>query len=103
MTPSLGGYLTISLIMFAAGVFGMLERRNLVGLLISLELILNAANINFMAFNYYVSPTGVAGQIMSLFVIGLAAAEATLFLAIVFAVYRHFHSINVEKVDHLRG
>jgi NADH-quinone oxidoreductase subunit K/NAD(P)H-quinone oxidoreductase subunit 4L len=103
MNPSLAGYLTISIIMFAAGIFGMIERRNLVGILISIELILNAANINFMAFNHYISPDGVAGQIMALFVIGLAAAEATLFLAIVFAVFRHYRSINIERVDHLRG
>lgn len=101
--PNLGAYLLISLIMFACGVYGLIERRNLVGLLISLELMLNAANINFMAFNHFLAPGTVAGQVMTLFVIGLAAAEATLFLAIVFAVFRHYRSINIEKVDHLRG
>ncbi len=101
--PNLGAYLVISTLMFSCGVFGLMERRNLVGLLIALELMLNAANINFMAFNYYLAPESVAGQVMALFVIGLAAAEATLFLAIVFAVFRHYRSINIEKVDHLRG
>ncbi len=103
MTPSLTGYLIVSLIMFGCGIFGLIERRNLVGLLISIELLLNAASINFMAFNHYLAPGTVVGQIMTLFVIGLAAAEATLFLGIVFAVYRHYRSINVEKVHHLRG
>ena len=103
MTPSLTGYLVVSLIMFGCGIFGLIERRNLVGLLISIELMLNAASINFMAFNHYLAPGTVVGQIMTLFVIGLAAAEATLFLGIVFAVYRHYRSINVEKVHHLRG
>jgi NADH-quinone oxidoreductase subunit K/NAD(P)H-quinone oxidoreductase subunit 4L len=101
--PSLTGYLIVSLILFGCGIFGLIERRNLVGLLISIELMLNAASINFMAFNHYLAPGTVVGQIMTLFVIGLAAAEATLFLGIVFAVYRHYRSINVERVDHLRG
>lgn len=100
---SLSSYLALSTILFLCGAFGMMERRNLVGLLISIELMLNAASINFMAFNHYLFPGTVTGQIMTLFVIGLAAAEATLFLAIVFAVYRHYRSINVERVDHLRG
>ena len=103
MNPSLTGYLMVSLILFACGIYGLMERRNLVGLLISIELMLNAASINFMAFNHYLAPGTVIGQIMTLFVIGLAAAEATLFLGIVFAVYRHYRSINIEKVDHLRG
>ena len=103
MTPSLHGYLIVSLLMFAGGIFGLIERRNLVGLLIAIELMLNAASINFMAFNHYLAPGSVTGQMMTIFVIGLAAAEATLFLAIVFAVFRHYRSINIEKVDHLRG
>ena len=103
MNPTLTGYLIVSLILFGCGIFGMIERRNLVGLLISIELMLNAASINFMAFNHYLAPGTVVGQIMTLLVIGLAAAEATLFLGIVFAVYRHYRSINIEKVDHLRG
>jgi len=103
LNPTLTGYLIVSLILFGCGIFGMIERRNLVGLLISIELMLNAASINFMAFNHYLAPGTVVGQIMTLFVIGLAAAEATLFLGIVFAVYRHYRSINIEKVDHLRG
>lgn len=100
---TLQAYLIIAAILFVIGAFGLMERRNMVGMLISIELMLNAANINFMAFNHYLYPNTVTGQIMSLFVIGLAAAEATLFLAIVFAVYRHYRSINVERVDHLRG
>lgn len=103
MTPSLIAYLLVSLVMFGSGIFGMIERRNLVGLLISIELMLNAASLNFMAFNHFLTPGSVTGQIMTLFVIGLAAAEATLFLAIVVAVYRHYRSINIERVDHLRG
>jgi len=100
---TLTSYLVLSVILFLFGVFGLMERRNLVGLLISVELMLNAASINFMAFNHFMFPGTVTGQIMTLFVIGLAAAEATLFLAIVFAVYRHYRSVNVERVDHLRG
>ncbi|MCB9367422.1 MAG: NADH-quinone oxidoreductase subunit NuoK [Calditrichaeota bacterium] len=100
---SLTSYLVLAALLFLLGVFGVIERRNLVGLMISIELMLNSASINFMAFNHFLFPGTVTGQIMTLFVIGLAAAEATLFLAIVFAVYRHYRSINVEQVDHLRG
>ncbi len=100
---TLSACLVLSAFLFLLGAFGLMERRNLVGLLISIELMLNAASINFMAFNFYLFPGTVTGQVMTLFVIGLAAAEATLFLAIVFAVYRHYRSINVENVDHLRG
>ena len=100
---SLSSYLALAAVLFLCGAFGLMERRNLVGLLISIELMLNAASINFMAFNHFLFPGTVTGQIMTLFVIGLAAAEATLFLAIVFAVYRHYRSINVERVDHLLG
>ena len=103
MTPTLTSYLIVSLVMFGCGIFGLIERRNLVGLLISIELMLNAASINFMAFNHFLVPDSVSGQIMTLFVIGLAAAEATLFLSIVVAVYRRYQSVNVEQVDHLRG
>ncbi|NUO19930.1 NADH-quinone oxidoreductase subunit NuoK [bacterium] len=100
---SLSAYLILAAVLFLLGAFGLMERRNMVGLLISIELMLNSASINFMAFNHFLYPGTVTGQIMTLFVIGLAAAEATLFLAIVFAVYRHYRSINVENVDHLRG
>jgi NADH-quinone oxidoreductase subunit K/NAD(P)H-quinone oxidoreductase subunit 4L len=103
VTPTLTSYLIVSLIMFGCGIFGLVERRNLVGLLISIELMLNAASINFMAFNHFLLPDTVHGQIMTLFVIGLAAAEATLFLSIVVAVYRRYQSVNIEQVAHLRG
>ena len=103
MIPNLASYLIVSLVMFGCGIFALIERRNLVGMLIGIELMLNAASVNFMAFNHFLAPDTVTGQIMTLFVIGLAAAEATLFLAIVVAVYRHYRSINIEEVDHLRG
>ena len=73
-------YLIISALLFSLGLLGILQRRNLIGMLISVELMLNAANINFMAFNRFLSPEPVTGQIIALFVMGLAAAEAALAL-----------------------
>ena len=100
---SLYVYLFVALFLFCIGLWGVLHRRSLIAMLISVELMLNAASINFMAFNHFLLPDTVHGQIMTLFVIGLAAAEATLFLSIVVSVYRRYQSVNIEQVAHLRG
>ncbi len=92
-----------SLLLFSIGLYGVLARKNLVGILIGIELMLNAANVNFMAFNHYRSPDPVVGQIVVLFVIGLAAAEAAIALSIILAVYRQRQLIDVTKLEDLRG
>ena len=75
---SLSTYLIISALLFSLGLLGILQRRNLIGMLISVELLLNAANLNFMAFNRFLAPDPVVGQVITLFVMGLAAAEAAI-------------------------
>ena len=95
-------YLIVSMLLFTLGIFCVLTRRNALGILLGIELILNAANINYIAFNRY---GGVAydGQVFAIFVIMLAAAEATIGLAIVLGIYRSFRTIDVEAIDRLRG
>ena len=95
-------YLVVSLILFVLGIYCALTRKNALGILLGIELILNAANINYIAFNRY-SAVGYDGQIFAIFVIMLAAAEAAIGLAIVLGIYRSFHTIDVEAVDQLRG
>lgn len=100
---SLGTYLLISAALFSLGLLGVLQRRNLVGMLIAVELMLNGANVNFMAFNRFLAPEPAVGQIITLFVMGLAAAEAAIGLSIILVLFRRIHSINVERAQHLRG
>lgn len=100
---TLGSYLIVAAALFSLGLLGMLQRRNLIGMLISLELMLNGANLNFMAFNRFLAPEPAVGQIVALFVMGLAAAEAAIGLSIILALFRRLHSINVERAQSLRG
>ena len=100
---SLSTYLIISALLFSMGLLGILQRRNLIGMLIAVELLLNAANLNFMAFNRFLTPDPVVGQVIALFVMGLAAAEAAIGLSIILALYRKMHSINIERTQRLKG
>jgi NADH-quinone oxidoreductase subunit K len=94
-------YLVLSAIMFSLGIFTVLSRRHVIVMLMGTELILNAAALNFVAFGRYVGG-GLDGQLMSLFVIVLAAAEAAVALAIVIAMFRNFNTVRVDQVDRLR-
>lgn len=96
-------YLFIALIMFCLGLWGVLQRRSLIAMLISLELMLNAANINFLAFNRFLAPEPAVGQIIALFVMGTAAAEAAIGLSIFLAVYRRNQNIDIERIRDLKG
>ncbi len=100
---TLSTYLIIAAVLFSLGLLGVLQRRNLIGMLISVELMLNGANVNFMAFNKFLAPNPAVGQIITLFVMGLAAAEAAIGLSIIFALFRRMRSINVERAQRLRG
>jgi NADH-quinone oxidoreductase subunit K len=102
MTISLHHYLVVSLIVFCCGLFTVLTRRNAIGILMGIELILNSANINYIAFSRFGSGS-YDGQVFAIFVIMLAAAEATIGLAIVLGIYRTFDTIDVEATDSLRG
>lgn len=100
---SLSVYLIIAAVMFSLGLLGVLQRRNLIGMLIAIELMLNGANINFMAFNRLLAPEPAVGQIITLFVMGIAAAEAAIGLSIILALFRHMKSVNIERALRLKG
>lgn len=94
--------LVVSTLMFFIGIFGFLTRRNLITMLMSIELILNSVNINFVAFNRYLFPQGLQGHFFAMIVIAIAAAEAAVAIAIIINIYRNFKSIDVENVDQMK-
>jgi NADH:ubiquinone oxidoreductase subunit K len=95
-------FLIISTIMFFIGVYGFLTRRNLITMLMSVELILNSVNINFVAFNRYLFPGNLQGHFFSIFIIAVAACEAAVAIAIILNIYRRFSNINVENVHEMK-
>lgn len=95
-------YLVVSTLMFFVGVFGFLTRRNLITILMSVELILNSVNINFLAFNRYLYPDQLQGHFFTLFIIAVAASEAAVAIAIIINIYRKFTTINVENVNEMK-
>ncbi len=102
MIIGLEHYLFISAVLFSLGLFGVLTRRNAVSILMGIELILNAANLNFVAFSRFVT-IGISGQLFAIFVIILAAAEAAVALAIILALYQNIKSISVDEADVMKG
>ena len=94
--------LTMSTIMFFIGAYGFLTRKNLITMLMSIELILNAVNINFVAFNKYLYPENMQGHFFSMFIIGIAAAEAAVAIAIIINIYRSIQNIDVENIDQMK-
>ena len=103
MTIGLEHYLVISALLFSLGILAVSTRRNAVSVLMGVELILNAAGLNFVAFNRYVWANAVDGQMFTLFIIVLAAAEAAVALAIFLNFYNNFDTINVDQADELQG
>lgn len=95
-------FLILATVMFFVGIYGFLTRRNLITILMSVELILNSVNINFLAFNRYLWPHKLEGLFFSLFVIAVAASEAAVAIAIIINIYRRFTTINVEDVNELK-
>jgi NADH:ubiquinone oxidoreductase subunit K len=103
MTPLLH-YIIFSALLFSVGLAGALTRRNAILVLIGIELMLNAANLNFIAFwRYSANANELAGVMFVIFSIGIAAAEAAVGLAIVIAIYRHYRTTRLENVDTLKG
>jgi NADH:ubiquinone oxidoreductase subunit K len=100
---SLTSYLCIAALLFTLGMFALLQRRSLIAMLIGIELMLNAASLNFMAFNRFVAPDPLIGQIYTLFVMSFAAAEAAIALSIIVALFRRIHTIDIEQARELRG
>lgn len=95
-------FLIVSTLMFFIGIYGFLTRKNLITILMSVELILNSVNINFVAFNRYLFPNELQGHFFALFVIAVAAAEAAVAIAIIISVYRQYTNIDVERVDTMK-
>lgn len=103
MTP-LAGYLILSALLFSIGLAGVLTRRNAIIVLIGIELMLNAANLNFIAFwRFSEHPEALTGIMFAIFAIGIAAAEAAIGLALIIAIYRHYRTANVDAVNLLKG
>ena len=104
--PDISKFLIIGALLFSIGVAGVLTRRNIIVIFMSIELILNAANLNFIAFSRYLQDTGsmnaVAGQVFTVFIIVVAAAEAAIGLGLVIALYRNRETIFVDKIDLLK-
>lgn len=103
MLPHVGllHFLFVSAILFALGIFGVVTRRNAIMVLMGIELILNSANINFIAFSKY-GGLNLDGQVIAIFVIILAASEAAIALAIVLNIYQNFDTVNVDEVNKLK-
>jgi NADH:ubiquinone oxidoreductase subunit K len=103
MTP-LQGYLLLSALLFAIGLAGAVTRRNAILALIGIELMLNAANLNFIAFwRFGPHPEALTGVMFVIFSIAIAAAEAAVGLALIIAIYRHYRTVNLDEVRKLKG
>ena len=96
-------YIVPSIIMFCCGIYGFITRRNMIAMLISIELMLNAVDINFVVFNRYLYPQAMEGMMFTLFAIGIAAAETAVAIAIIINLYRSRREIDVEDVTVLKN
>ncbi len=97
--PTLAHYLILSALLFALGLFAVVTRRNGVAILMGIELMLNAANVNLVAFNRFAAPGAMQGQIFALIVISLAACEAAVGLALVLAAYRGLETVDIDEIN----
>lgn len=95
-------FLLVSSVMFFIGIFGFIVRKNLINILMSVELILNAVNLSFVAFNRYLYPDHLQGHFFSIIIVAIAAAEASVAIALVINIYRKFASIDVDNVDEMK-
>jgi NAD(P)H-quinone oxidoreductase subunit 4L len=102
VTIGLTHYLVLSAVLFCIGLYGALTRKNAVIILMCIEIMLNAVNISLVAFSSYVVPALLTGQVFAIFVMVVAAAEVAVGLAIIFAIFRHFTDIDVNKIDLLK-
>ncbi|PKM75940.1 MAG: NADH-quinone oxidoreductase subunit NuoK [Firmicutes bacterium HGW-Firmicutes-15] len=95
----LNHYLLLATILFGIGVYGVFSKRNAVAILMSIELMLNAVNINFVAINKFIQPSNTIGQLFAIFVIVVAAAEVSVGLALIISIYRHKKSVNLSDFN----
>ena len=96
-------YLVVAAVLFCTGLFTMMTKRNAIGILIGVELVLNSANVNLVAFDRYLGPGRIDGQIMALFVIVIAAAEAALAVGICINLYKNLATVDVDTATRLQG
>jgi NADH:ubiquinone oxidoreductase subunit K len=99
MTIGLTHYLILSAILFCIGLYGVLAKRNVVIILMCIEIMLNAVNISLVAFSRYITPLALTGQVFAMFVMAVAAAEAAVGIAIIITIYRNRETINVDKFN----
>ena len=102
MVIGLEHFLTVAAALFALGLYGLLTKRNAVAVLMSIELMLNAVNLNLVAFSRFVTPAASTGQVFAVFNIAVAAAEVAVGLAMVFAIYRDRRTVNVDELDWMK-
>ena len=103
MTVPISYYLILAALLFFIGVYGFIVRKNLIGMLMAVELMLNAVNINFVVFNRFLYPGKLEGFIYSLFIIVVAAAETAIAIAIIINIYRNYKNINVDSIRELKN
>ena len=102
MDLSMLWYLVPSVIMFVCGIYGFMTRKNLIAILISLELMLNSADLNFVIFNRYLFPGSMEGMVFTLFAVALAAAETAIAIAIIINIYRAVGNTDIKEVKQMR-
>ena len=95
-------FLVVAAMVFAIGLYGLLTKRTIIGLLMSIELMLNAVNINLIAFSRFITPDALTGQVFAIFTITVAAAEVAVGLAMVFRVYHDRHTVHAARLDEMR-
>ena len=99
MTLTLYHYLIVAALLFCIGMYGIITSKNAVRVLMSMELALAGVSINFVAFSNYITPAALTGQIFTIFIMTVSAAEAGVGLAIIFNVYKNFKTVDMDKID----
>jgi len=95
-------YLLLSAVMFCAGIYGFITRRNMLTILMSLELILNAVDLNFVVFNRFLYPEALEGFFFTFFAIGITAGETAIIIAIIINIYRNLSTVQIDRLDKMK-
>ncbi len=103
LSGNLNVYLILAVFLLVIGIYGMIRHKSFIGMLISTELVLNGAGLNFMAFNKFTAPDPAVGQIITLFIMGIAAAEAAIVVSFILAVYRKYNTSDPDGINRLQG
>ena len=103
ISNNLNTYLILALFLFISGIYGLIQHKSFIGMLVATELILNGAGVNFMAFNRFLAPDPAVGQAITLFIMGIAAAEAAIVVSFILAVFRKYQSSDPDEIKDLRG